>query len=110
MARANKQAAVRTDDTVITIIINGDSYKLRPGDLTGRLIAKVRGATGQSLRSALEALSEDPDIDALSALCYAAALQEGRDVRYDEIADGITYGSEIDVVIGNGSEDDEGEA
>lgn len=88
-------------EQVFTIVVDGRRYEFRPDRITGTITGRVRAATGLSLARAAQTLIDDPDIDVLAAVCYAAALQTDRTVTYEQVADSITYQSAVTVEIGD---------
>lgn len=83
------------------------TYLLRPGQLTGRQIAQVRKITGQSPTAALAELANDPDLDIVAVLYYAAAVQAGDDPNWNTVIDSVTRDTPITVAL---VEDEPGEA
>jgi hypothetical protein len=65
-------------------------YILRVGQVTGRHRMQVRKTTGVSLMSALAQLGEDPDLDTVAVIYYAAAVQAGDDPNWNTIIDSVS--------------------
>jgi len=101
-------AKAQIDTSVIVIVVDGTKYELRPGALTGKIVRKVRETTGRSLQSAMNDLAEDPDLDSLAIVCYAAALQSRGKADFDKIESSISYSS--DITIEQKEDEEQGEA
>lgn len=100
-----RQRAAGQSEPDITIRVDGVTYAIRSDDLTARDARDLRKQTGMSFRAVMEAATEDPDIDIMAALVFLARRQDGdRKVTFDEIAEAITYSSEMEV-----GEDEDGE-
>lgn len=82
-------------------------YTLRPGRLTVRQISHVRKVTGQSPTSAMAELANDPDLDVVAVLYFAAAVQAGEDPNWNTIIDSATRDTPITLEL---VDDEPGEA
>lgn len=84
----------------VKITAGGKSYIFRPSEITPRIARRVRQETGMALMTAISALSDSPDLDVLSVICYAAALQTDPDsASLDDIDESFNYTSEITVEL-----------
>lgn len=82
-------------EQVVVITVDDVDYRFYPERITGLVAGKVRAATSRSVQSAVQALADDPDLDVLAVLCFAAALQTDPTASYETIAGSISYGSAI---------------
>lgn len=98
MATAPRPAAGRraeAEDTTITIKIDGESYTVRPSEVTAKMAGQLRKQSGMSVRSVMVAAGDDPDLDVVAALVWLARRQRGEKVTWDEVAEAITYDSDL---------------
>ena len=98
----------KIDNSKIVIQIDGVTYELTPGNLTGAIVRQVREATGMSLNKAMQQMADDADLDTLAVVCFAAALQAGKKADFSKIEASVSYTS--DIKIEQVQEDDQGEA
>ena len=87
---------------VVTIGVDGEPFEFRPGEINGRIVRMVRAATGLSVARALQTLADDPDVDVLAAVVFAAALQADPTADFDRIEGICTYDAEYTVDMGAG--------
>ncbi len=95
MAPAPDPGAARRAAAHITISVDGTIYTMRPSELSAADGAKVRAATGMSLRSILAAAQTDPDLDVIAAVVWLARRQAGENVGFAEVAEAIGYDVKI---------------
>lgn len=96
-SKARQRAAGQSEPN-IKVVVDGVTYTIRSDELTARDARDLRKQAGLSFQGVMAAAQEDPDIDVIAALVFLACRQDGdRKVTYDEIAEAITYGSEIDI-------------
>lgn len=81
----------------VTIKLDGTSYVLRPNEISALDAAALRRECGMSVRGLLNAANDDPDLDVLAGLVWLARRQAGEEVTYTDVAQGITYDSDLDV-------------
>lgn len=98
MAKAPKPGSTRDSEPVeLVIIVDGDRHVFCPDALTARQIGECRRQVGRTVRSLLDEVSSDADIDTLAAFVWLAKLQRGEQIKYETVADAIGYGSNFDV-------------
>lgn len=84
------------DKPETTLILDGVKYPFRLAEVTARDSGALRKACGISLRAAVAALKDDPDIDIIAALVWLSRRQNGEpNVSYDEVAEAIGYDTEF---------------
>ncbi len=108
MAKAPKPGSTRTTDPVrLVIVVDGDRCVFTPDALTARQIGECRRQVGRTVRSLLDEIAADADIDTLAAFVWLAKLQRGEQVTYEQVADSIGYNSEFDVETNADSDEDD---
>lgn len=98
MATAPRPGAAKEKETeaaTITVNVDGTPYVCRPAEVTARIAGDLRRQSGLSVRGVMAAAGEDPDLDTIASLVWIARRQAGEYVTWDEVADGITYTSDI---------------
>jgi hypothetical protein len=73
------------------IVVGDDEYEFRPQDMTPKIARRVRLDTGMSAAAAHREMGQDPDIDVVAVLCYAAALQSGANPNWDKFSEGLSW-------------------
>lgn len=84
-------------DQTVEVLIDGESYKLTPADLTGIHEMRIRKETGLSVSEILTKLQESPGIDLLGMFMFACAIAAGDNPDLMEILGGISYASEVEI-------------
>lgn len=105
MAKAPRPGGDKAD-TSITVSIDGVEYVCRPSDVTAKMAGQLRKESGMSVRAVMVAAADDPDLDVIAALVWLARRQTGEKVTWDEVADAITYDSEIGSAEGDAPDED----
>lgn len=100
-----KALAASTDEPVIGIKVDGITYLFYPDRVSSRIEnSLVMQAEGQSLTNIYDAMKKgSASLPVVAAFVFLARLQAGDDVRFDDVADAITYRS--DVSLFNPTED-----
>jgi len=86
----------------LTIEVDGTRYTLVPADLTGLVEMKVRRDTGMSVAEVISKIQEAPGMDLIGCFMYACEVASGRDADLEKILGSISWGSDFDVVDGDG--------
>ena len=112
MAKAPRPGSTRNAEPVqLVIVVDGDRHVFEPDALTARQIGECRRQVGRTVRSLLDEVSTDADIDTLAAFVWLAKLQRGEQIDYEIVADRIGYDTEFDVETNaDQAEDDSPEA
>ena len=76
----------------VRITIDGESYEVRHGDLTGLYSARLRRESGYSFRRLTELMDTDPDLDVIGTVVWLARVVRGDAVSLDEVLAGLGYG------------------
>lgn len=99
----------RTDDDVLRWELDGVTYRLDPKDMTARREMALARATDGLLTSVGQIMAElqkAPATYHIAALTFLARLASGeRDVSFDEIADSISYVTDIDLEFARADSD-----
>lgn len=82
----------------ITVLVDGETYTLHPGELSALDSAALRRETGMSVRLLLEAAGKDPDLDVVAAIVWLARRQRGDSVSFDEVAAAIGYDTKVEAL------------
>lgn len=98
MAKAPRPGSTRRGEPVqLVIVVDGDRHVFCPDALTARQIGECRRQVGRTVRSLLDEVAADADIDTLAAFVWLAKLQRGEHATYADVADSIGYGTDFDV-------------
>jgi len=102
MAKApipGKRLGAANDGNQIVVIVGGIKYPLAFDAISARLVGECRRQCGMSPRELVENLKKSPDIDLVAGLVWLSRRLNGEPfVSYDEIADEIGYGTDLDFV------------
>lgn len=97
--RKSKQARKDGMDLGVSIRLDGTTYTVTQGEMTGQLVMHLRRETGYSFRGLLVAAAKDPDIDVIAALVWLARRQAGELLlSFEEVAEEIGYDVDVDLV------------
>lgn len=91
----NRQAHL---DQGVRVVVDGDPFAVRLGDVTPQLARELRRTWGGSFNKLINELNDDPDIDSLAALIWLARRVAGEQVELDDVE--VTY----EQVLGGGFE------
>lgn len=97
----------------VRITIDGETYEVRAGDLTGLHTARLRREAGWSFSRLIELMDTDPDLDVIGAVVWLARLVRGESIALDTVLAGLGYGSieddafEVQIVDTPGDDDPE---
>lgn len=108
MATAPRPGAGRradAEDFTMTVKVDGIPYTFRPNEASAVMAGALRREVGMSMNGLLQAAHSDPDIDVLAAIVWLARLQAGDKVGYVEVAEAITYDTDIEPVEEPAQED-----
>ncbi len=100
MATAPRPGGTRREEAAkasVTITVDGVAHTFRPVEVSANMIGQLRRATGMSLAECMEAAQKSPDLDVLAAMVWLARRQAGEAITYDEVADALTYDTELEV-------------
>lgn len=90
---AARRAAVDNVDT--SIKVDGVTYTVRLGDVSGLLDRDCRKTTGLSVMGVLTQMTTDPGMDSLAAFVWIAKTQKGIETTYEgELAE-FTWDTEV---------------
>lgn len=105
--RATDKARQEAMDLGVSIVVDGKTYTVRQGEMTSQDVMHLRRETGFSFRGLMVSTSRDPDIDVIAALVWLARRQDGElMLSFDEVAAGIGYDVDVDLVDAGPSEPD----
>lgn len=96
----NSKPSAATKQIEMLITVESETFVFRPSEVTAKIARKVRQATGLSIMRCQAMLVDEneSDIDILSTVLYAAALQTSPDrADLDRIDDMLTYAAEVTV-------------
>lgn len=80
-------------EAAIAFVVDGERVELRFGELDARMVRKIRTESGLAPMQAFRMLvAGDADLDVFASLFYAAKLQAGDSVRFEEIVGRVSYG------------------
>jgi hypothetical protein len=87
----------RKDAEQVKMVVNLDdeTYVLHPAEVNAKQSGMLRRQAGMTLGGLMDAANEDPDLDVVAMLVWLARLQRGDEVTYDEVAEAITFESDI---------------
>jgi hypothetical protein len=99
--QARRRTARKKDDDSpgMKIEVDGRTYIVRESDLSPRDIRELRRETGFSWAGLGRELQRDPDIDLIGALVWLARRLDGDQVSYDEVLDGLSYDSDLNLSL-----------
>lgn len=96
--RASEAARKAELDAGIAVLVDGERYEVRMGDLSSLDAAALRRATGFSFRGLMTAAATDPDIDVIAGIVWLSRRINGEPLLdYTEVASAIGYDVEIDL-------------
>lgn len=72
-------------DQGVRVVIDGDEFVVRVGDVTPALAAELRRHAGMSFMKLMNSLSDDPDVDLLTAFEWLARRVRGEDVAFEDV-------------------------
>lgn len=81
-SEANRNAEL---DQGVRLVVDDKSFVLRTGDISPAIAREFRKTTGRSVRSLIDDLSEDPDIDVIAEAIWVAQRIDGETVALDDV-------------------------
>lgn len=72
-------------DRGLRIVIDGEEYVVRLGDVTSRVARELRAATGHGVHWLIGAVSVEPDVDLIAEFVWLARRIRGEEVAFDDI-------------------------
>lgn len=105
MATAPTPGAARRAAAHMSMTVDGTTYTVRLAEISAAHATLYRKETGGSLRAIIASAGTDPDIDTVATIMWLARRQAGDDVTYAEVADGVRYDADIEVVEEPAEED-----
>src|SRR5262245_28940180 len=95
-------------DAGVSIVVNGETYTVRMGDLSGWDEMCLRREVGLSFNGLLEALAEDAGVDLIAAIVWLARRTDGEQMlKYKDVATEIGFDVEVEAVNPGEEEDPE---
>jgi hypothetical protein len=98
VTKATEKKRIEGLDEGVTLTVDGKSYTVRAGDLTGLDVAALRREVGMSFAGIMTAMGRDPDVDLVAALIWLSRRIDGETtLAFDEVAADIGYDLELEV-------------
>lgn len=95
-------------DAGLSVVVDGTTYTVRMGDITGALASQLRRETGHSFRGLMMAAAQDPDIDIVAALVWLSRKIDGEHLlTFTEVADSMDYEMDLELVDATGDPADD---
>lgn len=103
-AKGKRDAAL---DEGVRLIVDGEVYEVRAGDLNALESRELRRQVGMTFPQLVDDLDRAPDIDLIAALMWLARRLRGeRDVTFEDVASEVGYDVMEDIEIDRpGAED-----
>lgn len=80
----------------IGVKLDGETYILRPNDVTAHQVGLLRQETGKNLAGLFAELRSGADLDIWAALIWLVRIQRGEDVTLRQVSDLITFDSKLE--------------
>jgi hypothetical protein len=94
-------------DEGIRLVVAGEAYEVRAGDLTALDSRALRQQVGMTFPQVMEGMQSAPDIDLVAALMWLARRIKGeRDLTYDDVAADVDYAKALDIEVGETGPED----
>lgn len=94
----------------IRLVIEGEPYEVRLGDVSARLARELRRETGHGVYGLLRAVASEPDVDVVAEFVWLARRIRGEQVDLDDVE--VSYadllGDGFDVAVAGEAEGDDG--
>lgn len=86
VTRQSKEKVASQLDQGIRMTIDEETYDVRVGDVTPEIARELRTHTGKSFMWLMNTLTDDPDVDILSAFVWVARQIRGDDVAFHDVS------------------------
>lgn len=89
VTRKTEESRESALDQGLRIVLDGETFDVRLGDITDKLAGELRSRIGCGPMSLIRQCAIDPDIDLLSAFVWLARRIAGEMVRFEDVE--VTY-------------------
>lgn len=97
-------------DEGLRLVIDGEAFEVRMGDVTSKIARELRRETGHGVYGLIEAVASQPDVDLVAEFVWLARRLRGEVVELDDVE--VTYadllGDDFEVDTAGAVEGDEG--
>lgn len=95
---SKRQRQAATDAAAVGLSIDGVEYVINPNDLTGWVEYEIRRECGMGVAEIVAAMERTQGIDYLGMFMWAVRRANGEDVALREVLEGISAGSDVEVM------------